>query len=426
MAGFDRSKFRGASASQRKKQVERNQKQTGVQRREGSGINYIRLEKGENTYLRVFPIHPKTIENLGDDASNMYPKTSHFINTMVEIDEDGVKSKEKKKKQHLSSKVHGGTPKCLIDEFISFAIHLSKELYPDSEDAQKKYLHPILDWKEGIKGRTQWQAYVKKYANKKGDSPELGIISLPVSVIDKMNELSAGSDDPEDVMATDIFSDPDKGFMMIVKSDPEAGKKDPKKYYQVSIDPLAGSDPLTDSDLEWLMEQKPLDEQYVNIYKAKDFYRTLDALKMLDEDNDMGIFGEDEFLDVVEEIAGYYPEEDMEDEKKKSGEDIEEMFDEKPAKKAKKTPVAQEESDLPFDKKLDDMSKSELKGYIRRNKLDITVLPEYTEEDLVKFIREEEALAEVEEPAAKAAPKKKRSSRAAALAEGLEDDEDED
>jgi hypothetical protein len=408
MAGFDRSAFKGASSSKRKAQIEKNEEKTQVKKSSssnGNKTNYLKLQKGKN-YLRLFGIHPKTIEKLGfDESSDMYAKTVHFMEVMVKYTKDGEDVEELKRMALLNSKVHGGTKKDIIDEFISFA---HKVAYADiqDEDERKKYLSPIKDWKTGITGKTKWVAYAKQYENKSKGNPELGRIELPVSVVNKMNELSAEEDDVEDVIETDIFTDPDTGMMVVITSDPEAGKKDPSKYYQVAPDFRGGADALQDSDLEWLMEQKPLNELFENVYTIKNFNQAIDGLKRFDETHKLGIFSYDEFLDIAEEIAGYY------DEVPESEEE------------AKEEPKKEEEkSDMPFDKELEDMDMDELKGYIRRNKLSIRVLPRYTETDLVQFIREEEDIAANEKKAVEEPVKEKasRSSRLSSLADGLED-----
>lgn len=395
----------------------------------------LKIEEGKN-YLRIFPIHPKTIENLGEEsASNMYPASRYFMDTQVKYEKrDGTEVDEIQRRPHLNSKVHGGTDKCLADEYINFAYKIAYDEL-DGDDEISDYLYPIKHFQKGVTRDTKWPCYVKMYTDKQRSSFERGIVYFPVSVINKMNEQSAENDDPDGVIETDIFSDVEEGYVMIVTKDPVAGKKDPSKWYSVATDIKGGEDPLSDEDLGWLMEQDPLDEKFLNIYKASDFTRSLDALKAFDK-NPQGdekkcplvtynIFSYDEFLDTVEEIAGYYPEEDA------SEEDAPEEDAPKSTKKkdpvAKKTaPAAKKEapSDLPFDTPLEEMSKESLEGYIRRNKLAIRVSKRHTVEDLVEFIKEEEEIsaqsADVKEPEPEK-PSRARSSRLAELEGGLED-----
>lgn len=432
MSGFDRSAFRGASSSRRKQQMAANEEQTSYQ---GGGEKtnrrvYNKLKKGKN-YLRIFPIHPKTLETLGFDlSSNMYPKTGHYLDTLVKYTKNGEAVEEIQRRQHLSSKVHGGTEKCLIDEYISFSHKVAYDEIQD-EDERTKFLSPIKNWQTGIMGKTKWAAFTKMYKDKSKEEFERGITMVPVSVVNKMNELSADDDDAEDVMETDIFSDPDDGLVMIITSDPEAGKSDPSKYYQVAPDYKGGADPLTDEDLEWLMEQKPLNEMYVDIYTRKDFFNALNALKAFDEKNDLGIFSYDAFLDIVEEISNYYPEVDEEEQKEKgtitadeAPRDADIPEKEKVVEKSKKV---EEKSDLPFDKELEEMEIEDLKSYIRRNGLSIRVLPSYSKEQVIQFIREEEDIIAQEKEAVEkeevSTPSTGgRSSRLSALADGLEED----
>jgi len=384
MAGFDRSAFKGASSSRRKSQIEKNEEKTQLKKKSssnsGNKMNYLKLQKGKN-YLRLFGIHPATIEKVGfENASDMYAKTVHFMECKVEYTKDGEKVSEVKRVPVLNSKVHGGTKKDVIDEYINYA---HKVAYSDiqDQDERTKFLFPLKDWKTGITGKTKWVAYAKSYENKSKENPVLGRIDLPVSVVNKMNELSAEDDDMEDVMETDIFTDPDTGMVVVITSDPEAGKSDPSKYYQVAPDFRGGADAMTDEDLAWLIEQKPLNEVYENVYKAKDFYMALDGLKRFDEKYGLGIFSYDEFLDVVEEISGYYEDDSEQELNEKEDSSVE---------------AKEDKSDLPFDLELEDMDMTQLKGYIRRNNLKIKVLPNYTTEQVAQFIRDEEEIIESE------------------------------
>jgi len=429
MSGFDRSAFRGASPSRAKAQMKKNEEVTQYQGGNSDKKRrvYNNLVKGKN-YMRFFPIHPGTIEEIGfDKSSNIYPRTTHFLDTLVKYQKNGEDVEEIQRRQHLCSKVHGGTPKSLIDEYISFTHKVAYDEMQD-QDAIKNFLAPLKNWQTGIMGKTRWVAYTKKYSDKKKEEFTRGVSMLPVSVINKMNELSAGDDDMEDVIETDIFSDPDTGLLTIITSDPEAGKNDPMKYYQVAPDYKSGPDVLTDDDLQWLSEQEPLNKMYINIYKRKDFLNALDALKMFDEKHDLGIFSYDAFLDIVEEISEYYSEgeENENSEKRQSPEErVPETKKETPLKRNVTPPV--EDSDLPFDKTFEEMSLDELKGYIRRNKLQIRVLPSYTKEQVAQFIQEEEEIIQKEKEESEEVPKEEtptrvgRSSRLSNLADGLED-----
>ena len=402
---FDRSAFRGSPSSRRKKQVEKHEEKVN---KKSSGSNdfaeLIKLQEGSN-YVRVLPIHPKTIKNLGEDeSSNMYPKTTHFLETDIKYTKNGEEIEERKRIPHLCSKTHGGTKKSLLDEYVSYAFKMAAEETQDDKEF-KAFMSPILNFNTGIKQGTKWVAYVKVYSDKNKDDFKHGMMFLPVSVANAMNELSETDDEDE----ADIFSDPDEGFTMVVTKDKKAGAKDPKKYYKVAAHNIQKGpkafDVLTDEDLIWLSKQKPLDEMYLNIYKKEDFYKSLEALKQFDESVDFGIFASEDFLDTVEEISKYYEdgEVDREDDvfaSNKSEEEKEEVD--------KKRQEKEDDSDLPFDKDLSDMNIKEMKGYIKRNKLNIKVLARYTADDLFDIIRDEESIREEEEKELKPEPRGRR------------------
>ncbi len=475
--GFDRSKFKGVSSRKRKAQVQEVDKKTKYESESSSREEPLKLVEGKN-YIRVMPIHPKTIENMGeDDASNMFPASRFFMDTRVQYEKkNGDQVNEIKRVPHLNSKVHGGTPKDLTDEYINYVHKVIYEEF-DGDDNEIKYqLSFLKHHKSGVTRDTKWPCYIKLYKDKKKTEFERGIIYFPSSVIKGMNKQSAAYDDPEDVIETDLFSDIDEGYVMVVTRDEEEGQKDPNNYYSVVADMKGGEDPLSDEDLDWLMEQKPLDEKWLDIYKKSDYEKTLAALKSFDEKehgNDKkgivvyDIFSEPEFMEVVEEIAEYYvdePEEEPEETPKrrsrrtpKSEEDSkeeeglkEESEGETPKRRSRRatkeegepeeTPkrrsrrVAKveesEESDglvddLPFDVSLDEMDKEQLEGYIKRNNLPIRVSRRHSKEDLLEFIKDEEAILdqgkeEEESPIEEEAPK--RRSRRTAKSEEPEEE----
>ena len=106
----------------------------------------------------------------------------------------------------------------------------------------------------------------------------------------------------------------DDGFLVKIKRDSVAGKKDISNYYQVSWEQknfVPIKYPLSDALLEERFNSIPtLTDLYENKYNAKMFNQALDGIQRFDEEHKYGAFSFDEFLDTVEEIAGYYPEEE--------------------------------------------------------------------------------------------------------------------
>ena len=92
-------------------------------------------------------------------------------------------------------------------------------------------------------------------------------------------------------------------------------KKKGETYYEVSFPKKVTTRPLTDEEIEYFMGLKPLNELLPK-YGIRDFERALEGLQNFDEENEMGLFDDDDWLEHVEEIKAQYDgEEDDEDDK---------------------------------------------------------------------------------------------------------------
>lgn len=392
--GFDRSKFKTVSKQSRKRQQEELDSKTKPKGTDSSSEKRknLKLKEGKN-YVRIFPIHPQTWDNVSEDkVSNIYPFRSHFMMTKYSYTKNGEEIHEEKRLPHLCSKVHGGTKKSLLSEYIDFAHQVVYDQEQDPTE-RKNALAEMKHFQKGIMGGTSWACYVKVYDSRTSKGAyDRGLIYLPTSVVNGMDKLAEDEDDVEDVMASgDIFSDPNTGYMTIITKDSVAGKKDPKDYYSVKLDIRGGEDSLTDEDLKWLVDQKPLDKLFLNIYTKKDFEQSLQCLAEFDKTQpQLNLFSYDEFLDLVEEISGYF------DEVK----DIVEVTDKKTPQTVKAVDAKEEEvEDMPWDTPLTELSREQLVSYISRNNLPIKVRERYTKKDLIEYIQEEEKIQKAEKAA---------------------------
>ena len=181
---------------------------------------------------------------------------------------------------------------------------------------------------------------------------------------------------------------------------------------------------FTDEEIEYFMSLKPLSE-ILGTYGLSDFERALEGLQNFDEEHEIGLFEDEEWLGHLEEIRAQY-DADGGDEEEEEAPKAKKTTVKKssPAKKVEE-PEEEEEDDEEEEEEdekeegdeFDDMERSELKKYIKDNDLDITVKKSMTDDDLRAAIRaasataeepeeeEEEETAEEPEEEEEAAPK---------------------
>ena len=356
---FDRSKFKGAS-------IEKNKEFTkmidGMTKPEGSSKrpDYHEIKEGTNVF-RICPPHDS------EDPSMQAKVTTWLPQRIEEKDKDGKGTGkfEIKDRPIFNSRIHGGTQKDVVEEYINFVY---KQVYDEVQDKDEraKKMSPITGyrskdqkWHPGIKFSTSYVLY----AFKEGKLGRLEIFKTDKDEMEKLN-IAEDADEP---ITTDVFSDPDNGVSLIIKLSNENGKKqrivskrefNPKKYK--TWDEFIESEKITEEQLMELDKQQPLKEIFQNVYKRSDFEKALEGLQIFDEKNKFGIFANDDFLDIVQEIDAYYPEKSIEDEateKNNSG-----------------------AADIM------DMTRDELKAYIEENDLPIVVRKQMTEDDIRDLI----------------------------------------
>jgi hypothetical protein len=379
---FDRSKFQATKVNNLTAQDKEFEKKTEFKK--SGRVSFVNLAEGKNK-VRVYPAHPGT-------KSFMQPCTTHFLEVLNEYtNKDGEKISELKRKPVFSGKSHSKLGKCPIDMYIMHVYKMANEEYQDKAE-KEKFVAP-LKGQNGITANTKWVAYVDC-----GGS--FGRMNLPTSVKNSMNDIAIGQDSEDGVIATDPFTDPDNGRCIYVTYDkqlsiPQA-KREASKYYSTAID-LNSSTPLSDEQLNLLLEQKSLEELYVNVYTKRDFDLAMEGLERFDKKNNYGIMQMDSFLDAVEAIYNELPDAPSKDDDKK--EDVKPASMKEKAVEKSKEAVEEKETDLPFDKGYEEMTREELEGVVRRNKLPIKLSSRLSDEDLVEWIIEEMKIVEAESSA---------------------------
>lgn len=381
---FDRNKWKPASLKANKELSEKVEELTKSQSDGRPGFHDIK--EGINIF-RICPPH-------NPEHPSFEPKTVTWLPQEVDEMKDGKATGKKiiSNRPIFNSRVHAGTKKDIVEEYVNFVYKLITDAIQDKDERSKK-LAPINGWR-GKDGK--WNSGIRPstsyvfYAFKDG---KLARLELYKTDKDRMEELNI-SEDPDEVIQTDCFSDPNEGVSLIInrQKDTKTGKFEnilnkrefnPKKYK--SWDEFMQSEMLTDDQLMELEKAESLHKLYSDAYKRSDFEKALKGLKIFDEKNEYGVFDHDEFLDICGEIDSYYPEDDTtgSDEESKSGDST--------------------ESGDPFD----EMTRAELKAYITEKELDIQVKPNMPDDKIRDMIRNYKPEAEERQEEDKSIPEEK-------------------
>lgn len=385
---MNRSELKATEVSVLKKQQATVNKLIGA--RTGERAQYLSIEKGTNKF-RIYPAHPKT-------SSFIYARTLHWLPSEMKVEQSGREITVIKNRPIFNSVAHGNTKKDIADEYIKFTKKLLEDEIQD-ESSLRERLAPLMHWKNGILAKTTWVCYADKITT---DEKEFGFLDISSSVKDKLNDLAITEDNDEPI-SVDPFTDPDDGKAIIITYNPSAktlsGADDYKNYYKVTLE-WKGNYALTDEELEKWLKLESLESLYKNAYKRSDFERALRGLQLFDEKHKYGIFDHDEWILIVSEIDAYYPEENGETAKEENG-------DKAPWPEEKtevlKTEVVEEEvgeSKAPTmgDEKIpkavikdefDTMDRTELKAFIKQHNLPIMVTVKHSDDEIRDAMREE-------------------------------------
>ena len=308
-SGGLRSQLKATPIKKLKKRVDEDNEMVGV----GSN-EYLNLEDGKTLKIRIFPAHP--------GVEDFYiPKKCYWL-TVAGRDGDPRRTTV------LDSKVHGGTKWDLVEEYVKFA----KKKW--AKDADK------LDALTGT-GQNQnslnpsytWLCYAAQVTA--DEELRAKLWEFKKMVRDAMNKL-AFSEDEDEAIEVDPFTDPDEGLPILVKYMKNPNKKKGENYYEVSFPKKVSARPLTDEEIEYFMTLKPLTE-VIQKYGMRDFEKALEGLQNFDEEHEMELFEDDAWLEHVEEIKAQYDGEEEEEDDKPSKK--------KTSKKVTKKVVEEEEED---------------------------------------------------------------------------------
>ena len=367
-----RSQLKATSIKRLQKQIDEDNAMVGAQ----NSTEYLNLEDGKTIKIRIFPGHP--------GVQDFYvAKKCYWLSF---VGDDG----ETHRGTVLDSKVHGGTKFDVVEEYVKWA---KKKIGGDADKLEALVGNGPKS--NSLNPQYSWLCYADKING--DDQLRAKIWEFKKMVRDAMNKL-AFSEDEDEVIEVDPFTDPDEGLPIMVTYRKNPNKKKGENFYEVSFPKKVSARPLTDEEIEYFMTLKPLNE-ILSKYGMKDFERALEGLQNFDEENEIGLFDDDDWIEHLEEIKAQYDsddsEEDSEPKKKtavkkavkkayaKSEDDEEEEKDEADDEEEDET---EEENDEDGDE-FDSMDRVALKKYITANGLEISVKKSMSDDDLRNAIR---------------------------------------
>ena len=365
-----RAQLKATSIKKLQKQVDAENEMVGT----GSSTEYLNLEDGKTIKIRIFPAHPGQEE--------FYVAKKCYWLTFNTDDGDARRGTV------LDSKVHGGTKWDIVEEYVKWA---KKHVGNDAEKLEalvgngpkSNSLNPQYSWlcyADRVNGDDQLRAKLWEFKK---------------MVRDAMNKL-AFSEDEDEVIEVDPFTDPDEGLPINVTYRKNPNKKKGENYYEVAFPKKVSARPLTDEEIEYFMTLKPLSE-VIYKYGMRDFERALEGLQNFDEDNEIGLFDDDDWLEHLEEIKAQYDADEEEEKPKKSAKKVVKkdapapkkavVEDEDDEEEDDDTPEEEDDAEDAEGDEFDDMDRSELKKYISKNGLEISVKKSMSDDDLREAIR---------------------------------------
>lgn len=359
---FDRSKYKAATVSANKEAAQAAAAFTGSSK----GSDFFSIQEGVNIF-RMLPPHPKD----GERGVSIQPLCKTWMEVMVQQkDSEGnlTGQSERLKRPLYNSRMHGGTKKDLIEEYITFATaHVNAEIKDVAE--AKRRLAPIYGarvsgkWIPGIRYGVSYAMYVLQ-------GEKIGRLEVFSNIRDRLEELNI-DDELGKPLSTDIFSDPNEGVSFIITksgSDVVVAKRTYSPKHG-TYDQWREKEKVSDEALEQFESMPSLMELYTGVYGRSEFERALEALQYFDTKHGYGVFSQEAWLDIVEEIDGYYTE-NSDSEEKPSGVSLNPV--------EVKTPTAE--------KDVESMTREELKAYIMQEELPIVVTSKMSDEQIREAI----------------------------------------
>lgn len=298
---FDRSKYRAASLSTVNNTVNETKAYDTYYGGKSDYAPFWKEREGV-TIKRVLPA-----KNPGE--SPYVPMLTVMLQCEVDKKQDGkVVGKELVRKKIFLATLHGKYPYDIVEEYIKRVYELAEQIQDKAE--KDRFLAPVTGYRMGGKNG-KWVSGIRPnleyvyYAYIEG---KIYRDSLNKRQMEALNRESADLCAQNDTAAIDMFSDPNTGFpiqwsrgkddngktVVTIKSLPLKMGQSWEDYYAQNAVP--------DKVLEELEQYPSLNELYVNSYGLRDFQLELDGIKRFDDANQYKIFGQEDYLDMVEKL----------------------------------------------------------------------------------------------------------------------------
>jgi hypothetical protein len=367
-----RDKYRGTPINTVKAKAEEEDSEIGVS---AGRSGYLEITDQLTNKFRLYPSHHP-------EGLFMIPTTKAWLSVEKDNGEQG-------RTTVFHGVRHGHLKQDPIEAYIATCQSLLK--------GDEKLVNLVGEYKKGGGGReglsfqTTWIAYADKI--KPDKSKQFGLLELKKSVRDALNSQAAIESDDQQI-EIDPYTDSDTGRPILIKYNKNAKKVADYYKTQVSSAPLA----LTDDELESFDSKTPLVDMFGKVYSEKDFDSALEGLRNFDEEHEMGIFDSTEFQDIIETLRNQ-----LENQPKAGKTTTSKTTKATPAKTSNKKVVEEEEEEeeeIAEEEEeaveeevsgdpLDEMSRDELKAFIKDNDLGelVKVFKNDTEETLREKIR---------------------------------------
>ena len=366
-----RSQLKATSIKRLQKQIDEDNAMVGAQ----SSAEYLNLEDGKTIKIRIFPCHP--------GQEDFYVARKCYW--MSFVGDDG----EQHRGTVLDSRVHGGTKYDVVEEYVKYA---KKKVGNDADKLEA--LTGSGPKSNSLNPQYSWLCYADKING--DDQLRAKLWEFKKMVRDAINKL-AFSEDEDEVIEVDPFTDPDEGLPIMVTYRKNPNKKKGENFYEVAFPKKVSARPLTDEEIEYFMTLKPLSE-VINRYGMRDFERALEGLQNFDTENEIDLFEDEDWLEHLEEIkAQYDAEEDSEDSKpakkstkkvvKKVAEPEDDEEEDEPEDNTEEDSDEEDDEEEESGDEFDRLDRSALKKYIVDNDLEISVKKSMSDDDLRNAIR---------------------------------------
>lgn len=403
---LDRSKFKATSIAAAQKQDEEIKASLG--KNNGGFTGYLKLDDvGPDpknrvpNIIRIYPPHPE--EDGGGDVF-AEPKVTVFLPMMVPerdqqgnemLAKDGRPVLKEGVKSVFNARIHGNLDYDLVEEYIRIALERLEEAKKATTDKAEiakisgRITQILGDFKSNVKGLKyiqKWALYADKIV---GETKTFGTLEIGPAVKDRLNQIAAAADSGDKALSTDPFTDIEEGKAVFIYYNKDAKKS--SDYYQTEIDPvlvptqIAGRTynlprtfPLTDDQLEAFMKVEPLAKRFKGVFSRRDLELQVEGLQYFDNKHGIGLFEDQEFLEVYQLIDEQVPE--VEEEAAEGGDE------EGQSEVLGAETITQ--YDEPDQDMFDLMDRKELGDWHRTNKSGVLVKPTITDDVLREKARE--------------------------------------